>query len=260
MKIAIPDFAGDVTCTINTAYLKYVNEAGFEPVLFSQYSDIVAIAAECDGLLLPGGIDVEPTFYGEDNFASHNCKPEKDDFERQALHAFLALGKGVFGICRGFQLMVREFIRANEEQCTHMFFYQHVNSHSLANDRNALRSTPTHSVGANVGALYGADNHQDVDIFINSIHHQALVAKKKHLAVNVDANNYMKSLAITSFGAPTTPAGLVVVEAVDIKMQGVKIRGVQWHPEELMDTALLTNYFQEEHNDAQNQQGEAVQN
>lgn len=155
--------------------------------------------------------------------------------------------------------MVREFIRENEDKCNSMFFYQHVNSHSLANDRNALRSTPTHAVGANVQALYGADNQQDVDIFINSIHHQALVAKKKHLAVNVDNDTYMRSLAVTSFGAPTTPAGLVIVEAVDIKMQGVKLRGVQWHPEELMDTALLTNYFQEEQNDVQNQQEGAVQ-
>jgi putative glutamine amidotransferase len=251
MKIAIPEFAGDVTCSINTAYLKYVHGAGHEPVLFSQYNDVDLIALECDGLLLPGGIDVEPTFYGEDNYGSHNCKPDKDDLERRALHAFILAGKGVFGICRGFQLMVREFIHAFEHHCSNIVFYQHVNNHSLATDRNALRTTPTHSVKANVAALYGADNGvADQKIFINSIHHQALIAKKKNLSVHVNADNYMNSLAITSHGAPTNPAGLVIVEAVDINFSGVRIRGVQWHPEELMDTALITNYFQEDQHDA----------
>ena len=250
MKIAIPDFAGDVTCSINTAYLKFVQGAGYEPVLFSQFSDIQGVAAECAGLLLPGGIDVEPTFYGDDNYGSHNCKSDKDDLERKALRAFVAEGKKVFGICRGFQLMVREFIHQYEKECTSVAFYQHINGHSLASDRNAQRSTPTHSVKANVAKMYNADAPKGAKIFVNSMHHQALLANKKHTQVLVDNDNSMVPLATTDFGAPTTPAGLIIIEAVDIRMEGVHLRGVQWHPEELMDVGLLHTFFNEAQNDA----------
>ncbi len=251
MRIAIPDFAGEVSCSINTAYLKYVQSAGYEPVLFSQFNDVQNIAEQCDGLLLPGGIDVEPTFYGEDNFGSHNCNPEKDNFEREALRAFVILGKKSFGICRGFQLMVREFIHEFDKECKFMAFYQHVAGHALANDRNAKRSTPTHSVKANVTSLYGVENHKKAKIFVNSIHHQALIVSNKHLGVAINNDNSMKILAHTEFGAPTTPANLLIAEAVDITLAGVQLRGVQWHPEELMDVALLHTFFSEEQHEIQ---------
>lgn len=252
MKIAIPEFAGDTTCSINTAYLNFVASAGLEPILFSQFNDIENIALVCDGLLLPGGIDLEPTFYGEDNVGSNSCNPEKDDFERQVLHAFVAQGKKVFGICRGFQLIVREFLQEFEVMCNNLVFYQHVNNHSLAADRGAKRSTPTHSVVANVAALYGNNLGKDAKLFVNSMHHQALVGNKKSLNVVVNAENSLTGVAITKFGAPSTPAGLYIIEAVDVVLAGAKLRGIQWHPEELMDAALLITFFGEENNGEHN--------
>lgn len=246
MRIALPVFASDVTASINTAYLKYIHGAGFEAVPFSQFNNIETVAKECDGLLLPGGIDVEPTYYGDNNVGSHSCKPEKDDFERHALRAFLAEKKGVFGICRGFQLMVREFILEYEDFCNGVDFYQHVNGHSLANDRNAKRTTPTHAVHMDIDTLYGEKGAKNARVFVNSIHHQALVGQFKRLNVKVNAKNYMQSLATTTFGAPTAgKLDLRVIEAVDIMVDGMLLRGVQWHPEELMDTALITTYFKE---------------
>ncbi len=249
MKIAIPVFAGEVSSAINTAYLKYISAAGFEPITFSQFNNVEEIAKECNGLVLPGGIDVEPTFYGDNNLASHNCNPEKDNFERMALHTFIKENKNVFGICRGFQLIVREFMHEFHNFCEHLDFYQHVNDHALTNDRNAKRSTPTHGVHMNVASLYNSDNNKNVYTFVNSIHHQALVANNdKKLNVTVNKQNSLASIAVTNFGTPKIPVKSLIIEAVDILFDGVKLRGVQWHPEELMDVGLLTFFFNEENN------------
>lgn len=246
MRIAIPVFDGDNRLSVNAAYVAYVKAAGFEPVLVTGANDLQGMAAFCDGLLLPGGIDIEPTFYGEDNFGSEGCDPEKDDFERRVFHSFLGVGKKVFGICRGHQLIVREFLHVFAEQCQGLSFWQHINNHSLAQGRNAKRSTPTHSITINPQILYGFPDAPKLgSIFVNSMHHQALLADgNKNLTKVIDANNYLKCIGITNFGSPATKDNdWLVVEAVEIKLNGVVLRSVQWHPEELMDVGLLTQYF-----------------
>ncbi len=253
MKIAIPMHMGDQTFSLNNAYVDFVSGAGMEPVLFTKLNDIKEIADNCDGLLLPGGVDLEPTFYGDNNLASNNCNPERDDFERTALRSFMGKGKKVFGICRGFQLIVREFMLANGAMCEGLTFFQHINDHALTNARNAKRSTPTHGVLTNFNALYGTESKVNSNMFINSIHHQALVAhSNKFLDITINKNNSLHCLAITNFGAPAiTGKNPLVVEAVDMLLDGSELRGVQWHPEELMDTALLTTFFNEAKNGSQ---------
>ena len=246
MKIAIPIFEGENRLSINSAYLNYVAKAGLDPVLVCGLNNLQEVAVQCDGLLLPGGIDLEPTFYGEDNVASDSCDPEKDDFERRLLYAFVGVNKKVFGICRGFQLMVREFLHCNQNKCAGMTFFQHINGHSLAQSRSAKRSTPTHSVSANMKQLYGLQQEKKLsNIFVNSMHHQALMVNgPQNVTKIVDQHNHIKCLAITDFNAPDLNGGSwFIAEAVDIKLDGAPLRGVQWHPEELMDTALLTHFF-----------------
>lgn len=250
MKIAIPLHMGDNTFKLNNAYVNFVSGAGMEPVLFTKLNDIKEIAASCDGLLLPGGVDIEPTFYGDNNVASNNCNPERDDFERKSLRAFMDEGKKVFGICRGFQLIVREFLLAQAALCKGLTFFQHINEHALTRARNAKRSTPTHDVMTNFNALYGSVDTKNGSMFINSIHHQALIARgQKVLDIAINKHNKLHCLAITKFGAPSEGGkDALVVEAVDIVLEGIALRGVQWHPEELMDTALLTTFFNEAKN------------
>ena len=59
----------------------------------------------CDGLLLPGGGDMEPWRYGQENTASRGLEPERDRMERELLDTFLTAGKPILGICRGLQVM-----------------------------------------------------------------------------------------------------------------------------------------------------------
>jgi gamma-glutamyl-gamma-aminobutyrate hydrolase PuuD len=122
-------------------------------------------------------------------------------------------------------------------------YYQHINDHSLAGARDIARSTPAHGVNINGKALYGHQEAQE-SIFVNSMHHQALVSDTSKLSILIDENNYMVSNASTSYGRPVKAKGCII-EGVDIKLHGCKLRGVQWHPEELNDVALLTTFFSE---------------
>ncbi|OAU91063.1 glutamine amidotransferase, partial [Lacticaseibacillus rhamnosus] len=59
-----------------------------------------------DGLMLPGGPDVDPTFYGEEPHPKIGMTLyQKDRFEIALIKAALAADKPIFGICRGIQIM-----------------------------------------------------------------------------------------------------------------------------------------------------------
>ena len=67
---------------------------------------IRAYAQEFDGFLFTGGDDVDPVRYGEEKLpACGTVEPERDAFELALLREVTALGKPVFGICRGCQVM-----------------------------------------------------------------------------------------------------------------------------------------------------------
>ena len=62
-------------------------------------------AAEFDGLLLPGGGDIEPSRYGAENTGSVGIDLDMDAAQFAALDAFVRAGKPILGICRGLQLV-----------------------------------------------------------------------------------------------------------------------------------------------------------
>lgn len=246
-KIAIVTSTSKTQHFINQAYVDYVANAGFEPILITPRNNIVEMANMLDGLLLPGGVDIEPTFYGENNVASNAVEPEKDDFERQALHAFLEVGKNVFGICRGFQLIAREFMRIHENkgESDKLNYFQHISGHSTNNDRAIPRSAPAHNVEYNPVVLYNNGENQIKSMFVNSMHHQVLFIEpgKSDAVVRIDANNVLAAVAITNFCKPAKSKGSVV-EAFDGLFKGTSIRAVQWHPEEMNDVAIIKTFFE----------------
>ncbi|MBR2047222.1 MAG: gamma-glutamyl-gamma-aminobutyrate hydrolase family protein [Oscillospiraceae bacterium] len=75
--------------------------SGLEPV----FSLDLTLAAGCDGLLLTGGYDIDPSFYGQENHACFHVDPVRDQEEIGLVHEFMALGRPIFGICRGHQIL-----------------------------------------------------------------------------------------------------------------------------------------------------------
>ncbi|MCM1058031.1 MAG: gamma-glutamyl-gamma-aminobutyrate hydrolase family protein [Firmicutes bacterium] len=96
MKIAI---AGKKTATEN--YVRYVADSGMEPLVTLNSGEI----AGCDALILPGGGDVTPAFFGERNRASHNIDTELDVLQFQAFDLCIRNRKPILGICKGMQVI-----------------------------------------------------------------------------------------------------------------------------------------------------------
>lgn len=60
---------------------------------------------DCHGLLLPGGADLDPLLYGQQNQGSRGIDPELDRAELALARQFVESGRPVLGICRGLQVL-----------------------------------------------------------------------------------------------------------------------------------------------------------
>lgn len=58
-----------------------------------------------DGLLLSGGADLDPKYYGQENTASMDIDPLRDESEMALARAFIEMKKPILGICRGLQTL-----------------------------------------------------------------------------------------------------------------------------------------------------------
>jgi len=243
MKIAIPVSTSDKQYYINCAYTKYVALAGFAPIMVGLENDPMDIAELCDGLLLPGGGDLDPIFYNEDNICSYSVDPIKDDFERSLYHAFLEKEKKVFGICRGMQLIFLEYMRLHPEHSMYLDYYQHQSDHSLANELKTARWVRTHSVRCKDIDLYGEGNKKVDNLYVNSMHHQVATALPGPKNITSYNHGLLKVIAHTRHGmGPKKKDPGFIIEALDIKLGG-GVRGVQWHPEEMRDVKLIQHFF-----------------
>lgn len=262
MLIALPMNSGKANYHINQAYVDYLQDSGYTPLgVFNDQVNMEEVVEMAGGLLLPGGIDIDPVYYGEDNLNSYNIDPEKDMLERNLLYAFAEAGKPIFGICRGFQLIVREIMMDGEfnPDLNPFGYVQHINGHATNERVGAARNLRTHNVATNKHALYGEGNKgRFTKMFVNSMHHQGLVVSEKTvLSVGKENNKNVTHihdqhgpitiLAFTGFGinnvGTKNAQREVVIEGMDVPLLNSIVRGVQWHPEELGDVALLQNYF-----------------
>jgi len=96
MKIAI---LGKEDDTKN--YVRYALSAGIQPLVTLSPE----AAASCDALLLPGGGDITPAFFGEMNHGSRNIDTQLDICQLQAFSMALKKKTPVLGICKGLQII-----------------------------------------------------------------------------------------------------------------------------------------------------------
>lgn len=155
-----------------------------------------------DGLILCGGNDIDPKYYGEQIAGAVSIDAQRDRAEFALLKAYIDAGKPVLGICRGHQLI-------------NVFFggtlYQHLpktESHRSADGTDLI-----HSVNAiPKSILY--DLYGD-SFFVNSYHHQAI----KDLGENLRATAYWNNQYIEACEHSSLP-----------------VFSVQWHPERMCFT------------------------
>ena len=90
-------------------YVEGVVAAGGAPVVLPPFGDEKAAASlvgSLDGLLLSGGSDLDPGYYGEEPGTELGPTiPERDAFEMALVGLALRRGIPIFGICRGMQVL-----------------------------------------------------------------------------------------------------------------------------------------------------------
>lgn len=205
--IAMPRMSTDPEPT--AAQSKYIESlaragAGMHWVELSDPEQAVQDALTCDGLLLPGGGDMDPKFYGQARIpACGEPNLLRDAAEPLLLRAFLAADKPVLGICRGIQVM-NAVLGGDLYQDIKPFEHLPHNGHWAK----------VHTVTVRRGTLLSRILGQDT-VLVNSQHHQAVdrVAPGFTLA------------ALSEDG---------IVEAIEKPDAGFCL-GVQWHPEWLSD-------------------------
>jgi putative glutamine amidotransferase len=97
----------EVTATLSApAIVDPIVAAGCTPVLLPLLPGVEQAISRLDGLLLPGGADVDPALYGATAHPeAGRVSPANDAAELALLERALAAGLAILGICRGLQLL-----------------------------------------------------------------------------------------------------------------------------------------------------------
>ena len=119
----------------------------------------------CAGLILCGGVDIEPHRYGQGFAGTEEVDAARDEAEFALARAFLAAGRPVLGVCRGHQLLNIVFGGAILQDMPQAQKPFHRHASGEPEDRvHAIRAVP----GSALHGLYG-------EVFsVNSCHHQAV--------------------------------------------------------------------------------------
>lgn len=166
-------------------------------------------------LLLPGGGDITPAFFGQTDHGSNNIDTELDILQLQALEFFLRQKKPVLGICKGLQLI---------NVCLGGTIIQHIDTAEAHRWKGLDQTHYVYHSGLSrtdfFYQLYGLSAQ------VNSAHHQA----------------------IDKLGEDLHP----VCRAKDNIIEGIMhtslpVIAVQWHPERIPDGSgdRLLQYFTE---------------
>lgn len=180
--------------TLKTDYAEAVRQAGGLPLLIPLEGGEQAYAERMDGLLIPGGGDLEPSYYGEAPGEGLRLVPRlRSDFEIALIHEIIGLRKPVLGICYGMQLL---------NVALGGSLYQDI----ARQVPQALNHLEDHEIEITRGGRLRAGTFP-----VNSSHHQAIKIPGRALEV----------LAVS-------PDGLA--EAIHMRDHPFLL-GVQWHPE-----------------------------
>lgn len=196
---------------VNASYVSAVAGAGGVPLILSQLigeAGAPRALEGCEGLLLTGGEDVDPAYYGEQpSKALGSVDRERDRFELALFRAARAARLPVLGICRGIQLI---------NVALGGTLYQDLPSERpgpIDHDPGTARGARTHHVrlapGSRAARVLGVDR-----LVPNSFHHQAV-----------------KDLAPALIATGWSDDG--VIEAVEGRPDDAWLLAVQWHPEEM---------------------------
>jgi putative glutamine amidotransferase len=189
-------------------------------------TDLSALLAGADGLLLTGGADIQPCLYGEARIReAHLDKPvpDRDQLEWDLLVAARAHRTPLFGICRGHQ-MVNVFLGGTLFQDIELQTGR-VGHDNFIDRGFALDHLAHDIVSTGIAHPFAARLDAFGHAAVNSRHHQAVRTPGKGLVA-------------------AAVAGDGTIEATVATDADWWVTSVQWHPENLVEQPFHRGLFE----------------
>ncbi|GAA1316163.1 gamma-glutamyl-gamma-aminobutyrate hydrolase family protein [Leucobacter albus] len=176
------------------------------------------ILAGADALVIIGGEDVDPSFYGQEPAGSKSTNAEADAFDLALIHEAKRRNLPVFAICRGHQLLNVAF-----GGTLHQDIAQEPVKHTPGPALPGESPVAEHDIeiapdSRFIGAVLGETART------NSIHHQSVDRCAPGFRV-----------------VATAPDG--IVEAIEPETGDWLALSVQWHPEKMAEHQRLFDWF-----------------
>ena len=206
-----PDTRGNFGSFVPHSYKEAVVEAGGFPVILPFPDDTALVenfarraVGVFDALLVPGGADIDPSFYGEAPVPELGAVSIKRDiYEIALIRETVKAGKPIFGICRGLEII---------NVALGGTLWQDLPSQNKAafvkHRQEEADGLPSHHISVAPGSRLAGILGETA--FVNSHHHQAI-----------------KDLAPGLRVAARAEDGIIEAFEDDAR----KILAVQWHPE-----------------------------
>ena len=214
---------GVTRCSKLDDYIASVEQAGARARVLEVAESPPQVLAEIDGVLLTGGGDVDPVFYGEDRHPlTGDAEPGRDEFEIDLARRAMSANVPLLAICRGAQVLnvaaggtlVQDIPSALETGLSH-----------AVNEPKTLRCHRIDVVaGTRLSAVLGGSVEAACSCRVNSRHHQSVGRAGDGLVVSARAADG-------------------VVEAIE-KPEHPFCIGVQWHPENFWASGEFRTLFE----------------
>ena len=195
---------------VNYSYLEPFNSRDITPIILPLNSEnIEELLPLCSGFLVPGGDDINPEYYGEQNEGdSKDVDANLDKLDKIVLEYAMKHHVPTLGICRGIQ-SIAAFLGGS--------LHQDIKKAGLNNEevdhKHMVKNTFNHPF----------NNMFPSNFEINSYHHQAVKKVPDDFVVTFMHNDIIEGM----------------------HHHALPIFGVQWHPERFdsVESKVIFDYF-----------------
>lgn len=205
---------------LKCAYSEKIYRAGGIPIIVPNTEidndSIMQVINSVDGVLLSGGADINPGFYGQEKHPKTKVSHQRDMFEWKFIKKVLLENKiPVLAICRGHQL-VNIALGGTLFQDIELFRQARRNNHDIEHcfvNAGGKKNRSWHWVKVESNSLLFKITGER-RLYVNSSHHQFV-------------NEIGEGLVPTAFAEDGA------VESLEFKNPDRFLLSVQWHPEDM---------------------------
>ena len=215
--------AGGIPCTCGNicADIAGYTDKAAGPLLLSVQEYAAAVADRFGGMIVTGGVDVDPARYTSRDMGKSFTDARIDTLDEALIRAFCEAGKPILGICRGIQMLNVYFggtlIQDLEAEKGIAASVHNMRARDPVPPNNAHAHSVTFARGSDLYGIFGEKAG------VNSYHHQAVA-------------DIADGFTVTGTGEDGVIEGMestVQAEGPDGSRFPL-ITAVQWHPERMI--------------------------